>query len=184
MHKIAFFHCLIMLLFGGLYSNCMAQQVQFKNEQGQTITIKQGDQISLFYNGYLGQKQYSNVDFLYGTDSSVFVGNSTKSFNEKASDYLLMRGLQKKEILFKDIIAFRRISIGRKVLKSTLNLLAISGFAYVLSELAVEEKLNYGQTLLYSIAGGIGITSIINITLPENPKYKMSAGWRVQTINK
>ncbi len=184
MQKIVFFSCVFLMLLGGLFSNCIAQQVQFRNEQGYTITIKHGDQISLFYNGYLGQKQFSNVDFLYGTDSSIFVGNSYNGLNEKAADYLLIRGLQQKEILFKDIIAFRRISLARKTIKSTLNIMAYTGFALALSDISANEKLNYGQSLLYSLAGGIGISLIMNLALPENPKYKMNEGWQVQTINK
>lgn len=184
MQKIVFFSCVLLLLVGGLVSNCFAQQVQFKNENGLTITIKQGDQISLFYKGYLGQKQYSNVDFLFGTDSSIVVGNSIHSFNERAADYLLIRGLQQKEILFKDIIAFRRISLARKTIKSTLNIMAYTGFALALSDISANEKLNYGQSLLYSLAGGIGISLLINLALPENPKYKMNEGWQVQTIKK
>jgi hypothetical protein len=42
-----------------------AQDLVFKNTNGKTIQLKNGDQLSIFYKGYLGQKQYSNQDFLY-----------------------------------------------------------------------------------------------------------------------
>jgi hypothetical protein len=91
-----------------------------------------------------------------------------------------MKGQLQKEILFKDIIAFRRISVGRKLLKSTLNIAAITGFAFLLSENYGKEKTSFGQSFLYSLAGGISISLLINLTLPENPKYKMEDGWQVQ----
>jgi len=170
--------CLLFFLFIGIFA--FAQELVFKNSNGKSIHLKKGDQFSVFYKGYLGQKQYSNTDFLYHTDSSIIVGVGAKLINPKVADYLLMKGQLQKEILFKDIIAFRRISAGRKLLKSTLNIVAITSYAFALSEMSVKENLNYGQTLLYSIAGGIGISFIINLALPENPKYKMEDGWQVQ----
>jgi hypothetical protein len=182
MHKLLFTLVFSFLLFGFFNSKCIAQQVQFKNEQGKTITVKQGDQISLFYNGYLGQKQYHNADFLYGTDSSIVLGTNIQPKNEKNANFLLLHNMQKKEILFKDILAFRRISIGRKVLSSTIQFISIMSFAVALSEISDNNQLNFGQSLLYSLAGGIGISLFINIALPDNPKYTMSSGWQVQTI--
>jgi hypothetical protein len=48
----------------------------------------------------LGQKQYSNQDFLYKTDSSIVVGVAAKPINQKVADYLLMKSQLQKEILF------------------------------------------------------------------------------------
>ena len=170
--------CCLFFLFIGIFA--FAQELVFKNSNGKSIHLKKGDQFSVFYKGYLGQKQYSNHDFLYKTDSSIVVGVAAKPINQKVADYLLMKGQLQKEILYKDIIAFRRISAGRKLLKSTLNIAAIIGFTFLLSENYGNEKTSFGQSFLYSLAGGISISLLINLALPENPKYKMEDGWQVQ----
>jgi hypothetical protein len=175
MKSIVLSFCFLLIAFCAF-----AQDLVFKNTNGKTIQLKNGDQLSIFYKGYLGQKQYSNQDFLFKTDSSIVVGVAAKPINPKVADYLLMKGQLQKEILFKDIIAFRRISVGRKLLKSTLNIAAITGFAFLLSENYGKEKTSFGQSFLYSLAGGISISLLINLALPENPKYKMEDGWQVQ----
>jgi hypothetical protein len=175
MKTIALSFCLFFIAF-----IAGAQDLVFKNTNGKTIHLKNGDQLSIFYKGYLGQKQYSNNDFLYKTDSSIVVGVAAKPINNKVADYLLMKGQLQKEILFKDIIAFRRISVGRKILKSTLNIAAITGFALLLSESYAKGNMTYGESFLYSLAGGISISLLINLALPENPKYNMEDGWQIQ----
>lgn len=184
MLKFSLLSCFSLLVLLVFNQQVKGQSVQFKNEQGKCIILKQGDQISLFYKGYLGQKQFSNIDFLYGTDSSIVVGSAVNPNNEKIANFLLMRGQSQKEILFKDILAFRRISAGRKLAKSTINILCFAGFALALNEISKNNKLNYGQSLAYSVVGGIGISLFINFILPENPKYNTNEGWQIQTLKK
>ncbi|MCG9881198.1 MAG: hypothetical protein MH472_11420, partial [Bacteroidia bacterium] len=158
----------LVLSFGTLFS-CLAQdKIVFKNNvSGKVIKARLGDQISVRYKGYLGQTESYKHTLTEIYDSSFVLG-----VNFMGPDLS-----QAKEIQYKDIIAFRRMSLGRVFLKSTLSLGSAVATIIVLDRLYKEQSLSFGQRIGVSLGVGLGVNILINAILSEKPKYQVKDGW-------
>ena len=161
-----------------------AQELVFiQTKTGKTIKAKIGDQLAVTYLGYRNQVEYYSQDIFAITDSSVFLGTDTRFLHPGLKEKFEKNGPTYKEILLKDLIKFRRISIGRKLLKQTLKLGTAVGTFYLISDMIENNNLKRGQQFLISLGIGIGVTYLVNLALPENPKYEVNNGWIV-TVTK
>jgi hypothetical protein len=174
--------CLFISFLLILSKSSFAQELVFINQvSGKTIKAKIGDQLSLVYQGYREKSEFYIHDIFAITDSSVFLGIDNRFVPLNRNSKFEKNGPSYKEILLKDFVKFRRISVGRKLLKQTLKLGSVIGTFYVISDLIDKNNLTRTQQFLVSIGIGIGITYLVNTALPENPKYFMNEGWIVTT---
>lgn len=164
--------------------NSYAQQnIYFINKaKNKIIEVRLGHQLSLKYNGYLGQSEFVKQTVTDISDSFVVLGINPeilgKTFEKAVSNspkYIY------KKILLKDIISFRRMTSGRELLKSTLMLANIFSTVYILTDLYKKNNFTSLETIGISMGVGIVSSTIINIAFPENPKYEIEDGWTVTT---
>lgn len=152
----------------------------YQPSTGKVIPVKAGDQLSISYRGYLGQTELFKSALTQVTDSSVILGLGLLK-PERVDDEKVRQALMSKEILLSDIIAFRRMSTGRVLLKSVLTTGAVVGSVLLLSDLYRNSDYTDLQKLGISVGTGIGINIAIQMLLPEHPKYRMSGGnWKVR----
>jgi hypothetical protein len=116
-------------------------------------------------------------------DSTILLGNISEE--QPAWSQKLSRKFEPnyRIIAIKDIVTFRRITIGRSLGKSLLTTSVMLGTFFGTIDLFRNNQLGTWQTALLSL--GIGIsTSVVNaIILPENPKYKVKEGWVISVRN-
>jgi len=145
------------------------------------IEVIPGHQLSVKYNGYLGQPEFFKQTLSDITDSSITLGIDPEMFG--ASKKLLANNprFMCRRIMLRDIVAFRRITLGRQLLKSTLMTANIVGTYFLLTDLYRNNRFSNLQTFLISLGVGIGTSYIINIAFPENPKYRLEDGWEIVT---
>jgi hypothetical protein len=109
------------------------------------------------------------------------MGNDTRFVHPGLRKNFEKNGPSYKEILLKDFVKFRRISIGRKMLKQTLKLGTAIGTFFLISEMIDKNNISRGQQFLVSLGIGFGASYLVNLALPENPKFEMNDGWIVTT---
>jgi hypothetical protein len=146
------------------------------------VEVQVGQQLSLKYKGYLNQPEFCRQTVTDITDSTITLG---------VDPALLGKGYQQmtannpkfvyRKILIRDIIAFRRISVERALLKNALLVGNLIGSYYLLSDLYHNSHFSTPQTFLISFGTGILSVIVINLLLPENPKYQVENGWEVST---
>jgi len=176
--KVIFFATILL----GFCTELHAQELVFINKKtGKTIKAKIGDQLALIYTGYRNQDEFYSQDIFDITDSSVFLGSDTRFAHPGLRKNFEKNGPSYKEILLKDFIRFRRISIGRKMLKQTIRLGTVIGTFFLISELIDKNNISRGQQFFISLGIGFGASYLINLALPENPKYEINDGWIVTT---
>jgi hypothetical protein len=148
-----------------------------------TIEVSEGQTLSVQYRGYNNQiYHFKNMVSLIN-DSTILLGNISEE--QPAWSQKLSRKFEPnyRIIAIKDIVTFRRITIGRSLGKSLLTTSVMLGTFFGTIDLFRNNQLGTWQTALLSL--GIGIsTSVVNaIILPENPKYKVKEGWVISVRN-
>lgn len=175
------FAILICLLIS--VSQLVAQnQIIFINStQGKLIRAKEGDMLSLKYKGYLGQTETFKNTLSFIGDSSFTLGIPMMS----ASGILgnnIEKQFQYKEIKYQDILAFRRSSVGRTLLKSSLSLGAAIGSFLLLNSMYERNNVSDFGKIGISIGIGLTLNMVINFGLPDKPNHKMEEGWEIKVI--
>jgi len=169
---------LLLILIITMPCKILAQQkIIFYNQKNhKKIIAEYGSNLSVYYNGYLGQKEFYKNTITNVTDSSVFLGIMN-------SDIGIFKNIlpSGKEIMINDITVFRKISNGRNLSKSLFSIAVIFGSFYLLNQQI--NKNNNSVLENFAITLGIGITSkaIVNIIFNEKPKHKINDGWVVLT---
>ncbi len=146
------------------------------------IEVRVGQQLSIKYKGYLGQTEFVKQSVTDVNDSSVTLGIDPEMFGKGFKT--MMSNNPKyvyRKVMIKDIMAFRRMTAGRQLLKSGLMAGNIIGSYYLLYDLYRDNHFSIGVNFLISLGVGIGTSVIINAILPENPKYHLDDGWEVST---
>ncbi len=144
------------------------------------IRVSVGQILSVSYHGYLGQKDYVKAPvtdindsmITLGTDPALLPGFIRKSA-ENNPRYVF------RKIFIRDIIAFRRITAGRQLLKSSLVAGSIVGSFFLFKELNESQKYKASELFWISLGSGLGSSYLINAMFPETPKYRMEQDWRV-----
>ncbi|GAB1449285.1 hypothetical protein MASR2M44_23120 [Bacteroidota bacterium] len=166
---------LLGLLFWACATQLSAQQLLLKHKQtGKEYLIGPGDKLAILYKGYLQQTEKLNLPVTYITDSSVCFGNPYSKGTFEGNSYAEKHGMLFKEVLLRDIQFFRKIGIGRQMLKSTLNISASIGTIVLFAEILDVQKMSILQRTAISLGFGLGTRLIINQILPEYPKNKMA----------
>jgi hypothetical protein len=181
MLKLRFtFFVISMLLLCNLYAQ---QNIYFINKaKNKIVEVKLGQQLSLKYNGYLGQPEFVKQTVSEINDSFVVLGINPdilgKTFEKAVSKnpkYIF------KKVLLKDIVSFRKISAGRQLLKSGLLLSSLFGSSYLLADLYSNSSLTHLETFWISFGIAVVSNGIINLAFPENPKYDIGNCWIITT---
>lgn len=152
-----------------------AQQLLIRHKQsGKEFRISPGDKLSITYKGYLNQIEKLNLPVTYVTDSSVCFGSPIAKGSADGNSYAEKHGLLFKEVLLRDIQFFRRISLGRQVLKSTLTIGASIGTIILFAETLDIQNMTILRRTAISLGFGLGTKLLINGILPEYPKNRMA----------
>ncbi len=154
----------------------------FNAQQGKIKRTNFGDQLSIQYKGYLGQPENFKHTLSEITDSSVILGYYFPENTFGSSGKMRSLGLVHKEILLRDITAFRRMSPARGLLKSTLSLCTAIGTIFLLNNLYQNNQYSTSARIGISLGVGLGTNFLVSLCMPENPKYKMIDGWKVETV--
>lgn len=153
------------------------EHIMFIQEQkGKVIQAKLGDQLSVKYRGYLGQTESFKQTLTEIDDSSFVLG--FQFLGQELNAY--------KKIKYEDIIAFRRISLGRTILKTSLSLGSAVGVILLLDRTYKNEaySLGLGGRIGLSVGLGLGMNLLINGLLPDKPKYQVKEGWQIYSVIK
>lgn len=175
-----------LFLFCGLLFFCVSQaqtNLYFINKaKNKIIEVQTGQQLSLKYNGYLGQPEFVKQTVTEITDSFVVLGVNPEILGTTYKKVLSNNPkFIYKKVMLKDIIAFRRITVSRQLLKTTLMVANIFGTGFLLTDLYKRSSFSTLETYGISIGIAIGTSIIINLALPENPKYYLNNGWEITT---
>jgi len=174
--------CLFILLF--TVQNFAQKTLLFLNTKtNKAIEVSEGQTLSVQYRGYNNQIYHFKNIVSEINDSTILLGNMSEE--QPAWSQKLSRKFEPnyRIIAIKDIVTFRRITIGRSLGKSLLTTSIMLGTFFGTIDLFRNNQLGTLQTAFLSI--GIGITtSVVNaIILPENPKYKVNEGWVITVRN-
>ncbi|MDP1726435.1 MAG: hypothetical protein Q8M15_06595 [Bacteroidota bacterium] len=150
--------------------------------QNKLIKAKIGDQLSLQYYGYLGQTEYFKQSISLITDSSVILGVYFPQLSDEQSRKIGSIGFTHKEILLKDITMFRKMGVGRTLIKATLGLGTAFTSIYLLNRFYEQNRYSTPAKFGISIGVAIGTTALINFCFPDRPKYKIKDGWKVESL--
>ena len=178
------------ILFGFLFilfftsQNFAQKTLLFLNTiTNKSIEVYEGQTLSVQYLGYNNQLFHFKNIVTEVNDSNIVLGNISEE------QPILVQKLSRKFepnyriIAIKDIVAFRRISIGRTLGKSlistTIALSTVLGMYYVFSN----NTLSFAPSIAVSFGVGIISTTLNALILPENPKYKIKEGWIIKVIN-
>ena len=173
---------LLVLFFFFTFALFAQNSILFINaSEGKIIKAKVGDQLSISYRGYLGQTETFLNTLTQVNDSTFVLGKietNTKQFFGKTSN----KPIAYKEIKYSDVIAFRRSSPGRVILKATLTLATAVGSILLLDRLNESSELSDFGKIGVSLGIGLGINMLTNLAMPDNPKYKLSDGWQINPV--
>ncbi len=178
------------LLFGYLFllfftvQNYAQKTLLFLNTKtNKAIEISEGQTLSVQYRGYNNQIYHFKNIVNEINDSTILLGNRSE---EKPIWVQKLTGKFEPNyriIAIKDIVAFRRITIGRTLAKSLVSSTIALGTIYGMYSLFSKQTLSYAPSILVSFGIGIISTTLNAIILPENPRYKVKEGWVISVRN-
>ena len=169
-----------MLLFLG--SGAQPNLYFINRAKHKIIEVSIGQQLSIKYKGYLGQTEFVKQTVTDINDSFVTLGVDPEMLGKGFQ--AMMSNNPKfiyRKVMIKDILAFRRITAGRQLLKVGLMMGNVAGSYYLLYNLYKKNDFSVGVTFLISFGVSVGTAVVINALLPENPKYQLNEGWEVIT---
>jgi hypothetical protein len=167
---------IICLLFMSKLLLAQEHIVFIQQQNGKIIQAKLGDQLSIKYRGYLGQTETFKQTLTAINDSSFVLG--FQFLGQELNAY--------KKIKYQDIIAFRRIGLGRTILKTSLSLGSAVGLILLLDRTYKNETFNLGLggRIGLSVGLGMGMSLLINGILPEKPNHFVKDGWQIYSVMK
>lgn len=173
---------IVYLIFLGLVlnltQNAKAQQILAINTNtGKIYSMGIGDVLSVQYKGYLGQNERFKSTIYAISDSSVFLGIPSKLLEKVTNESQFI-----KEIRYRDIIGFRKIGLGRQILKNTLTLGSAVGSIYLMNQLYRKNQISDIGKIGISLGVGIGINQLLNFVFPESPNIWTKDGWEIKKI--
>lgn len=179
--KNAFAILFSLLLFS---SQLWAQTLElYHAESKKTIDIRPGQAVALTYKGYNGQLEFIKQTVTGITDSTLILGVDYEKLGINSAKKGPMVNYHK-TIKLDDIIGFRRMTIGRQLLKSGLRIGSVFGNFYAFYMFS--NNSNYSAANVYFISLGtvFGSAILISWLLPENIKYEIRDGWTYRVIDK
>jgi predicted secreted protein len=180
---IMWFARLIVILFVANALPASAQHLLFYNiELQKSIRVLPGQTLAVSYVGYNGVVEYAKLTVTDITDSTVVLGVNPKKLplfnNMKDGKHINTY----KVVSLKDIQAFRRITVKRQLLKTTMRAALIAGTYLLIVDVTQNGNMNAGEIFMLSLGVGIAGNVAINTLLPDKVKYQMADGWQVKYI--
>ena len=179
---------LIILSFIVFIAHSQNQLLNIVNSQtGKIIKVKLGDRMTIQYHGYNGQLSFVKDEVTGADDSCIYLGKNFESISDRLSQGLQKNGRGYQSIIkYKDIVQFRRESMGRTLLKSSVLGLPIAFGSYLLMSdyLKYHQSASSFEQFLVVTTIGLGSVSLPKLLLPENLKYKVANTWSFVPINK
>lgn len=181
MKKIPF--GLLMILFFTNQIFAQKSLLFLNTKTNKTIEVSEGQTISIQYQGYNNQVYHYKNLVTEINDSTIVLGNIA---DEPA---VWIQKLSKKFepnyriVAIKDIVAFRRITVGRQMAKNLISTSITVGTIFLGIDLFQYSKYTFGQNLLISLGFGLVSSTLNAFILPENPKYKIINEWVITVKN-
>lgn len=147
--------------------------------QKKVILVKPGSKLYIAYKGYNGQTEFTANTVTGVTDSSFILGIKPPVFFKKRTPDARVNLY--KEVKFSDITYFRKRSAGGEISRDLLKIGAAVTSIILLSNLYRNNNISRGNAVLISLGTGMVINWSIRLAFPENTRYKMDDGWRIQT---
>lgn len=173
----------IVKLFFLLFPLALTAQEQvlvFKHPTGnREIVVKPGQTLSIQYSGYRGQTEYFKQMVTAINDSVITLGYPVRTPFFTTID---PTKTGEKQIRISDITRFRRITQGRQLLKSLATTTVAVGSFLAFFKLNLSGKYSGAQSLLIAFGITTGSMLLVEVMLPENPKYQLADGWTVQVV--
>jgi hypothetical protein len=178
------------LILGCLFTFFLSEQnfaqksLLFLNTKtNKSIEICEGQTISVQYRGYNTQIYHIKNIVNEINDSNILIGNISM---EQPVWVQKLRGKFEPDfriIAIKDIVAFRRITVGRTLAKSLVSSSMALVTIYGMYSLISKQNLSYAPTIFISLGISLISTTLNAIILPENPRYKVNEGWIITVRN-
>jgi hypothetical protein len=177
MKKIPFGFLLILLFTNQIFAQ---KSLLFLNTKtNKTIEVYEGQTLSVQYRGYHNQIYHFKNIVSEINDSTILLGNMSEEQPIWAQKLSGKFEPNYRIIAIKDIVSFRRITLGRILEKSLVStsiaLSTVFGMYYLFSN----NNSNYALSILVSLGIGITSSTLNSFILPENPVHKLKEGWVV-----
>ncbi len=167
---------LILLCCFSLAASAQRTLVFINEKENKVIEVTEGQQLCVLYKGYLGQTEFAKDVVSEITDSTVTLGIYKTRESKTGQSYKVIR--------IEDIVAFRRMTIGRQLLKSTVQIGSVVGLYILANQAYSSPDISNGGAFAISLGAGISTRVLINLLFPEKVKYHMQDGWRVSVVLK
>jgi hypothetical protein len=161
----------------------LCQTLLFTNQlTQQQIRVVPGHMISVSYMGYNGVPEFAKLTITDINDSCILLGvdPSRIAFLRGNTDGPILNTY--KVIKIRDIVAFRRISVGRRILKSSLRIAAYVGTFLLVTELIKSASVSTLETYFISLGTGLGSVAAIDFLLPDKTKHRINNGWTWRVV--
>ncbi|MCU0441427.1 MAG: hypothetical protein MUE96_03440 [Bacteroidia bacterium] len=153
-----------------------------KPNTSDSILLQVGQKATLLYKGYQGQIEVFNQLVTDINDSTITLGFDHGLSHKNQRQLGKKLRAAHKTIRIADIIGFRRITIGRQLAKSAVNIGLLVGSVLLLQSVYNTPNLNATADFFISMGIGFSVFGIQHIVLPENIKHYMADGWQVTVV--
>jgi hypothetical protein len=181
MKKIPFGFLLILFFTNQIFAQ---KSLLFLNTKtSKTIEVSEGQTLSIQYRGYNNQLYHYKNTVTEINDSSIVLGNIAE---EPA---VWIQKISKKYepnyrvVAIKDIVSFRRITLGRILGKSLISTTFSVGSIFAFYGIINNSNGNYFQAFFISLGIGMLPPILNSFILPENPVNKIKNDWIVTVRN-
>jgi hypothetical protein len=150
--------------------------------KNKVIVVKEGQFLSLRYKGYMGQTDFTKQIVTEITDSTITLGTDPEIFDAKwlkeneglIKNYRIVR--------ISDITAFRRMTLGRHLLKTMVTIGVFVGSYFLLYDVYRNPEVNAAEGFAISLGVAVGAKLLLDLALPEKPNHKLTEGWSVRVV--
>jgi hypothetical protein len=176
---------LLLLLSISILANLYSQKtlVFLNTKTNKIIEVEEGQTLSINFKGYNNQIFHFKNTVTTINDSIVVLGEITDELPTWAQKLNKKYEPNYRIVNIKDIVSFRKISIGKSLGKSLINTGVLIGTFIFSVDLVKYNNLSVWQTILLSFGIGAGTSVINSFVLPENPNNKVEGTWVVSVKN-
>jgi hypothetical protein len=161
-----------------------AQSLLLMNQElNKVIQVVPGNLLAVSYKGYNGLTEFVKLTVTDISDSTITLGvdpNRVRLLQHKHDGPMLNTY---KVIKISDIVAFRRMTFGRRLLKTSLSVATYVGTFVLMVELVKNPSISPAEAYFISLGAGIGSMLLLDAALPETTRYRMSEGWQWRVVN-
>lgn len=141
--------------------------------------VRPGNTFSAEYTGYLGQTEFIKGIVLEISDSMMLLSNMSGSAAFSMFSPIESRT---KSIRYADLKKFRRMSVGRQLIKSITMVTVAVGSYILIYNYTLTKKPDLLQGFVVSLGLGLATKMVVDWIFPEQPKYAMAEGWKIAVL--